>query len=366
MAFMSLQSTVCVNLDGDALLMGRYNALCTAPGVYSQAWPLGDTGFYGLREKDGGRCIITDCMGNPLSEPIYEDVTMCGKAIAIRLNGFWALSDRALNLLTDWRYTAIFPAEEQFFAFCTNLWDDRADELYILDPLGRERATGTYLLYTDLIFSDGLCACVSAETGCYGYIDGEGKWVREPSCLWTGAYTNGLAAVSTSEGNGVIDSGGDWILSPVHSSLSLSSKFIICRESVSNELIIYRRTSEGLIRLDSIPEGYAAQVGQDLCVYADQYVYLLSEEGDIRGIFSGDTLLYEGFGTQVIARDRNGMYVYDAESARMSTFFDSLQRLKNVEFYLYSEADENESLHFGVLTKDFQALLNAEIGRAHV
>ena len=359
LALLSLRSGLYFDLGDSALLMDQRLRPLAAPGVYSQASPLGDTGYFMLREKQSGYCLLADSAGNPLSEPLFEDIKLCGEGIAVKYADQWALSDRALNRLTGFSYSAVFPAGDKYFAFRTNLWDDKSDELLILDASGREKSTGVYLLYADLVFSDGLCACCNGETGRYGYLDSEGMWVGENNYLWAGSYVSGLAAVRTQDGSGVIDTRGDWILSPIYEQLTLSERYVICRDK-GGALIVFARTSSGLIMLRNLPGAHVAQVGEYLSFYTDEYVYLLASDGRIRAVFTGDTLLYEGFGTQVIASDRNGMYVYDAETGSMSEFSFTKSRLKHGDLYAFSRTDEDGSLRFGVMTADYDVLLEAE------
>ncbi len=359
LVIVSLQAPLCINMDSGALMIAEDGTTYAAPGVYSQIYPLGDTGFYALREKESGYCILTDRLGNPMTEPVYDDAKMCGEHILLRNNGRWALFDSALNMLTDWSYTAVFPAEDRFFAFRTNLWDDKADELYLLDSLGTERATGVLLLYTDLLSTEGRCACVSAETGRYGYVDADANWVLSPEYVWAGEYRCGLAVLSTQEGSGVIDLKGNWVLEPVYERLALSEKYVLCREKGAAEPTVYRRAPEGLDRIENLPEGNAAQIGNYLAVYSGDYVYLFSSAGETAAIFAGDTLLYEGIGGQIIASDRNGMYVYDPVHLRMSRFFQALNGLKNSQLYLFSEPGKDGVMRVGLLTTEFETLFEA-------
>ena len=349
-----------VNLGTDALIVGAGFEQYASPGVYSRVYPLGDTPFIALMEKESGFYIITDREGIAMAEARYEQVEGCKENILIKQNGFWALHDRALNRLTDWDYSAIFPAGDGFYAFRTKLWDDSADELYILDIYGNERNSGTKLLYTDLRYSEGLCACMSAETGRYGYVDGEGVWALEPRYLWAGDFTGALAVVRTEEGCGLIDAQGNWILSPMYSEMTLSENYVICREKGSGTEYVYSRAPEGLIMILHGKSASAVSLGKYCAFYTDRYAYVFDADGTRRALFTGETRLFAGCGSQVIARDSNGMYVYDTDTRTMSGFYAEIRALRGADAYIAGEGDQEGNWKFGVLSMRGELLLNIE------
>ncbi len=362
LAMVSLRGSLCLNMGQDALLLGAGGEPVTPPGVYQQVYAIGSTPYFALCEKQSGLYRICDGQGNMQSEETCEAVRACGEGVIVKKNGLWAYCDQSLAPLTDYAYSAIYAAGENCYAFRTSLADDRADELYILDRDGRERASGWMLAYGDLKYADGRCACVDQETGLYFYIDGEGARVSEESFLWAGDYVSGLAAVRTDSGLGVIDTDGSRILSPVYERLILTEHFILCREAgVRGAVQIYARTDDGLIQFASVPYGDAAAVGKYIAIYGERYAFALGAEGTVRAVFTPDTLLYEGVGTQLIARDQNGAYVYDVANARMrSAFFSDVRRLRNTDAYLCARADEDGTLRFGVLSAEGEMLLETD------
>ena len=71
-----------------------------------------------------------------------------------------------------------------------------------------------------LAFSEGLAAVRvgDADTGRWGYIDTQGRWVMEPQFAYASYFSEGLAAVAVDdyfEGKlGYIDRTGKWVIPP--------------------------------------------------------------------------------------------------------------------------------------------------------
>ena len=345
--FVRTASNVCVNTDDGAFMLDRRLNPVTEAGTYDRALRAEGTELYALREQSTGLYLIADAAGQPLTRAVYEDVRGENGRVFLKRDGLWAIYDSGLNPLTGHYYTALFRAGESCFAFRTSLWDDAPDALYIIDARGSERPTDKVLLYTPLIFADGLAPATDATTGRRGYLDEEGEWMVAPELAWADAFNGALAVASLDGGSGLIDPAGDWILSPLYDEMMLGTNYVICREE--GTLYVYARTDEGLIMRENREDAYASEVGAYYALYTDDYAYLCDMDGYEAAVFTGDTLIYPGLSGQVIASDMNGMYVYDVDTRRFSDFMAYIEALPRADAYRCAALGDDGAYLFGAI-----------------
>ena len=136
-----------VDLDGCALLLDEDGLPLVQAGDYSEIL-MGPEGFLTARRASDGRWTALDASGTVQAEEGYDLIRQAGGRLILKKGGLYALAEMDFTPLTPWEYSLILPAGEGFFAFRTNLFDDRADILYILDRDGEARPTSRRYRYS--------------------------------------------------------------------------------------------------------------------------------------------------------------------------------------------------------------------------
>ena len=355
LAALNAGSGICVNLPSGALMLNADYEAVIPPGRYSRISPLGGSGFLALQYESDGKYRVANARGRVLGDASYDEIYVSGENIVACRGGKYALFSLTLMPLTGYDYSAIFPSGEHFFAFRSNIWDDGGDILYILDGMGEETPTNRTLYYTDLLYSEGLVAAMSFQTGRYGYLDEEGVWALEPVYQYAGAFNGGLAAAGVDGKMGLIDARGSWIVSPVFDTLLLGRRYVIASEG--GTLFVYARSADGLMPVYQKSGVHGADMDRYFAVYTDSYVYLYTAAGNLSTAFSKDTLLYPALGSSVIACDSNGMFLYDVLSHTMSDFYDHIQPFTAADMYRCAIRERGGRYLFGALSSDGKELI---------
>ena len=295
------RASTAITVDGFALLLDEDCNVLVPVGAYSRIDPLGTTGLFSAKRAEDGKILLLKESGAPLTELSYLSAAGWGELLLLDEGGGSYPAGADAAPLTHARYSKLLPFGKSLFAFKTSVYDDIADELYVLQSDGTETDSGVRLLYADIVQSEGLCAARNAENGLYGYLNAEGAWAIEPQFLSAGAFLGGSAVVGLPSGMGLIDAEGEWLLSPLYRDMRLSPRFVICQER--DALFVYERTNEGLMMRWISEEGYAAPLGEYFAVYGEEETLLLSADGEILEELSAEVLLLPGQAGQVILYD---------------------------------------------------------------
>ena len=130
-------ASVAVTTPSAGFLCSEDGTLLTEADAYSAVTPLGDSGLFSCVRPDGG-IIICDSDGKTLSDDEYTGASYAYGRLVVSRGGLSALFDLEMNALTGWDFTHILPvSSSRFFAFRTNIYDDKADAIYLLLPDGR-------------------------------------------------------------------------------------------------------------------------------------------------------------------------------------------------------------------------------------
>ena len=344
-----------VDLDGCALLLDEDGLHLVQAGEYSEIL-MGPEGFLTARRASDGKWTALDESGTAQAEEGYDLIRAAGGRLILKKGGLYALADTDFTPLTPWEYSLILPAGEGFFTFRTNLFDDRADILYILNRDGEAWPTSRRLAYGPEEMASGRSKAMSADSGLYGYLNERGEWAVAPAFSACSAFTDGVAAARVKSGIGAIDESGVWLLSPLYSTMTVGENAILCRENET--LYLYRRDDEGLIMVLQYEDAHGALCGEFAAVYTEEYAYLYDLYGTVAATFSAETLLLPGLGGQVIAADENGMYVYDVASRRVFGFYDDLRPMPDAGAYRAAWlGDTPAGYTFGALGADGSEIL---------
>ena len=326
------QAAVPVNIGGAAALLDDDGNVLIGAGMYSRIVALGASGLFAAACEDG-KILLTDESGGVVPAGTFSSAIAENGRLIMKRDSAYFLADADAKALTDEVYSAILPAGKGFFAFKGSLWDDIADELFILDADGNESASGIKLSYANQAMRCGRAAAMNAENGLMGYLDENGTWVIPPIYSAAGAFNDGIAAVALPSGTGLIDLNGDWLLSPLYSDIRVSERFILCRERET--LFVYERTDEGLIMRYLGEGGIGTLVGACFTVCVEENVYLFDSRGELLEIFDGSAMVFPGFGTQLILYEADACCVWDTESARRFGQGESIRCLDENGLYTY-------------------------------
>jgi len=218
---------VALDVGDSCVLIDGAGTELVPVGLYSNIEPLGDKPpyFYAAYAIDGeepDRAKLLGADGKPLTDFSYEYLSDVGDKILFGQDGFYGVMDASLNVVVPCAYTSIVTnGEGAYLALTTDPYDDRADGVYYIDPQGNETATGTRILGGLKGFSGGLMPVLSAESGRIGYLTPRGEWSIAAQFSYAGPFAGGLADAAIDSGTGLIDSSGNWRITPKYQMLAL-------------------------------------------------------------------------------------------------------------------------------------------------
>ncbi len=326
------QAAVPLNIGGVAALLDDDGSILVGAGAYLRITALDSTGLFAAAREDG-KVVLMDETGCAISEGAFSSAAAGNGRLILKRDAGCFLADAQAQALTEEAYSAILPIGKGFFAFKGSLWDDIADELFLLNADGDETASGIKLSYASLNMRCGRAAAMNAENGLIGYLDEGGAWAIPPAFSAAGAFNGGIAAVGLPSGIGLIDLNGDWLLSPLYSDIRVSECFVLCRERET--LFVYERTDEGLIMRYLGEGGVGTLAGAYFTVCAEESVYLFDRQGELLEVFDPSALVFPGFGTQLILYEAEGCRLLNVESAQRFGQCESIRCLDENGLYAY-------------------------------
>ena len=351
-------ASVAVTTPSAGFLCSEDGTLLTEADAYSAVTPLGDSGLFSCVRPDGG-IIICDSDGKTLSDDEYTGASYAYGRLVVSRGGLSALFDLEMNALTGWDFTHILPvSSSRFFAFRTNIYDDIADAIYLLLPDGRALPAGVSVAYpSQLEFNERNTPALSSVTGLYGYLDENGNWRLLSEYVCAGAFNNSAAPAGTSDGMGVIDRLGYWLLEPVYESVIVGESCILARDG--DYLYAFAREDNALMLTGEYPDAYGAEAGDYYAVYDKDAARLFTREGACAAEFAPDTLVLPASEARVIIADGEGMRLYDIETGVKSAPYFYVEQLLLAGIYRYAVYSEEGSLCFGLMDKDGSLLTDA-------
>ena len=220
-------SAVALNMGDSGVLVAPDGTELVPQGQYSNIMPLGDGApcdfaAYGIGDQSGAVKLL-DPMGKPLSDFSYESLGAIGDKICFEQDGFYGVMDRDQRVVVPCQYTSIVAnGEGGYLALTTNPNDERPDGVYYIDSAGSETATGIRVLYGLTEFSNGLMPVLSAESSRTGYLNPRGELAISAQFSYAGPFTGAFADASIDSGTGLIDTSGNWLITPKYEALSLA------------------------------------------------------------------------------------------------------------------------------------------------
>ena len=218
-------------------------------------------GLFAARHIEDEGWLLLDAAGEIASEGPFEDVFGADGWVLFRQGGLWGVMDSALEVAYEPQYTQLVSnGENGFLALRTDPEDDNGDGVYRLDGHGGEVTTGAVTVYGLGEFSCGLCPATSAGKKRYGYLDADGLWaVSAQFGFALGFERCGLAVASVDSGVGLIDTGGNWVLSPRYETVALIAGNVLAAASTGTGRIILfdTETREKVADLSGSGSAYA-------------------------------------------------------------------------------------------------------------
>ena len=213
--------TFAAGTDGQYALVSDAGEIICPVGEYEQIIGVTDS-IFAAKTDEGW--VLLDENGERVTDAAYEDVYAQGGYLLLKKDGLYAAADDKAQLVTEHLYTQIVPnGEGGFLALKTEPMDDRGDGVYLIAPDGSETASGTVIVYGLSPFSCARSAAVSSGGKRTGYLAPDGTWAITAQYGHGSLFTEeGLAVAAADSGVGVIDTEGNWVVSPKFEQICLT------------------------------------------------------------------------------------------------------------------------------------------------
>ncbi len=344
---------------GDSwVLVAADGAELVGAGQYSVIEPLTDRPpyFYAALQLGGEEpqaMKLLDAEGRPLTDFSYQYLAGMGDRICFGQDGQFGVMDASLNVVVPCAYTSIVDnGEGGYLALTTNPYDERADGVYYIDPDGKENATGIRVLYGLADFSEGLMPVLSADTGRTGYLNPRGEWAIPAQFSYAGAFDGGLADAAIDSGTGVIDTSGNWLITPKYEMLSICG---------ATPLVVAQADSRKIALIDPKADRTIAEFsGEDIYFSApsDSELVTLYLDGRLRLVdAAGNTVLetdardasVDSDGVRLILREgpwgEKNVTLCDLTGKRLAGPYQDIWRVSGASdapYYAFSTFDTQE------------------------
>lgn len=337
--------------DGCALIGGDGSEL-VAPGLYSNIEALRDRPpyRYAAYQIDGEEpefAKVLDGRGEPLTDFAYHSLHALGDKICFEQDGRYGVMDEDLSVLVPNNYTNIIDnGEGGYLALTTDPFDDRADGVYHIDGGGKETATGSRVFYGLTEFSDGLMSVLSGETGRAGYLNARGEWAIPAQFRYGGPFVNGMAEAAVDSGAGLIDTSGNWMVSPKYETLSLqgAASMLVAQTDSTRISLIDTKTLRPVREFTGRDIYYASAPDSPLvAIYLDDEMLLVDGQGRDILAASGTEGSIECDEARVILREgpwgEKNAYLCDLSGKRLAGPYQDIWRVSarsGAPYYAYS------------------------------
>ncbi len=216
---------VPLQLEGRTVLIGQDGAELTQGRGYISIESIGDANtdpqdeLFMARpsydEEGTSLALLMDSTGRELTDATYDYLLQENGLIRYQKNGLQGVMDRDLKSVIPCRYTMLVPNGEGGYLGIDGIpYDDVPDGVYYVDTTGVETPTGALVLSGLGEFGEGLCTATSAQSGRVGYLDMKGNWAIPAQLEYGGTFRGGRAEACIESGYGVIDTLGNWLLTP--------------------------------------------------------------------------------------------------------------------------------------------------------
>lgn len=283
--------TYAIGKDEAYALVTDAGEIICPMGEYERVFTLTESLF--VAEDDGGWLVLGE-NGEKATDAVYEDIYTQDGFIFLKKDGLWAAADADMRLITQHFYTQMTPnGEGGFLALKTDPTDDRGDGIYLIGADGSETATGTVIVYGLNPFSCARSAAVASGGKKTGYLAPDGTWAITAQYGHGLAFTaDGLAAAAADSGAGVIDTDGNWVVSPKFEEISLTDgNCVLAVRTGSGRIgLMNAVTREKIMEIDG-ENGYVRTQGlRDMALVTMNGVSTLyGADGTVLNEWSADT-----------------------------------------------------------------------------
>ena len=282
-------AAVALRMEDGALLLDEDGGVIVPLDACDDIVSLGESLF---AAGISGRYALMDSAGSLLTGAKYTDLRLEGEFILACTDGFWGLLDKNGNEKSDFIYTRIVSGNSMCWAVKGEVNDLESDELFIINPDGKEQATGLYLRAMDDAAAQGLLAVQLPDSGLWGYCDAEGKLAIPDAFSHAGGFVSGAAPVAAEGRFGAISMQGKYIASPEYDFVEVTpgGLVIACNAGGARILDVY---GAEIARFEG--NGLAAAAAGDGFVIADgESLRLYDSRADLLAELASDASVYEG------------------------------------------------------------------------
>ncbi len=331
---------VALNVGKSCVLVGQDGSELVPAGLYANIDLLSEQApyFYAAYELGGEEpehVKLLDAAGKPLTDFKYEYLTMMGDRICFEQEGLFGVMNQAFEVVVPPSYTSIVDnGDGGFLALTTDPYDERPDGVYYIDPAGAETATGIRVLYGLTEFTNGLMPVLSADTGRTGYLNPRGEWAIPAQFSYAGPFNGAIADAAIDSGAGLIDTSGNWLITPKYETLTLSGpKAMIVAQIDGTKIALIDPVTYGVVREFTGSDIYYS-AGADsrlITVYMGDKLLLVDEKGDTVLESTGVDSSIESDDARVILRegswgDKNA-YLCDLTGKRLAGPYQDIWRV---------------------------------------
>lgn len=301
---------VLVSADGQALTVrGAYSHI---ESISSEDVSPKDELFVATPSYDetsSGLSLLMDANGQALTDPVYSWLRDEGGVIRYVQDGLQGVMGRDLTPIVSCSYTVLVAnGEGSYLGLTSDPYDDKPDGVYHIDMAGNETATNVRILGPMGAFTEGLCTATSAETGRVGYLSAVGEWAIQPQLEYGGEFKNGRAEACIESGYGVIDTSGNWLMTPKYALVSTGfgdGNMILASQDNSAVYLIDPRNYQVKVTFEDDEIYFGAYFDRDYVVlYRSDSVELIDEGGNVlmQTTADGNFDVWYEMGDRVIAR----------------------------------------------------------------
>ncbi|MGI6174048.1 MAG: WG repeat-containing protein [Christensenellales bacterium] len=324
-----------VNAGDFALLVSDEGEITCPRGAYSALIDLGGGAFAAQDTKTGLWCVA-DENGTPLTDAAYSLIYPEGGAVFAILDGKIGSLDETFRENIPCKYTQLVAnGKGGFLGITSDPYDDRADGVYHVAADGTQTATGIRIIYGLGFFSEGLMPILSSDTNAYGYLSPEGSWAIDAQYDYAGSFHHGTAEAALESGLGLIDTDGNWLLTPRYTSLSINtgdSNMVLAQEDAESVTLIDGKTGEKVKTFEGEEIWFIAGYSKDIAeiLYPDKSI-LIDEKGNVLREDGTDTFYYLSDCGHLFMSVGDLMFLVDLQGNTLSDAYRQISCLAEID-----------------------------------
>ena len=355
---------VALNVGDSCVLIAADGTELVPLSQYSNIEPVNDQApyFYAAYQMGGEEpefAKLLDATGQPLTDFNYDYFSAIGDKICFGQDGLFGVMDAEQNIVVPPNYTSIVSnGEGGYLALTTNPYDERPDGVYYVDATGAETATGIRVLYGLTDFDSGLMPVLSADTGRSGYLNPKGEWAIPAQFSYAGSFIGGVADAAIDSGTGLIDTSGNWLITPKYEMLSLCGQTpVVVAQADSAAIALIDPKTMNTVRAFTGKDIYYATSPDSplVTIYLDDSMLLVDADGNKVLESKGTDSTAEADDAAVILREgpwgEKNATLCDLSGKRLAGPYQDIWRISaeaDTPYYAYSSFEtQTETLDDG-------------------